>query len=263
MKRNIAPNASSARTNAVPLLVPIASRPAQTKSASSNAQMNDVMPGSIDGGRRCIARIVMRRTKKKFTEPVALSSTISADIPLAGTASGTGFVLLALRARCKRDTNALPDAVKRVGNGRARKLRLFHFPTVRERIEHVDQAPKRRRPARRRDQKNSPSRFRFRPPLPLTFPFRVLPSDSVSTYLRSVLGASRTLTRALNGSRGRKKTWPQFAEISFFNISTVILATCGQGCGDDLRARTRAAQRSRRSGNTTRTASVDSSRSSA
>jgi len=43
------------------------------------------------------------------------------------------------------------------------------------------------------DQKNSPSRFRFRPPLPLTFPFRVLPSVSASTYLRSVLGARGTL----------------------------------------------------------------------
>src|SRR5205823_14799787 len=78
-----------------------------------------------------------------------------------------------------------------------------------------------------RDQKNSPSRFRFRPPLPLTFPFRVLPSDSVSTYLRSVLGASSTLTCQASGSRGRKKTWPQFAEISLFNISTAFLTTRG------------------------------------
>src|SRR5436190_1295545 len=104
------------------------------------------------------------------------------------------------------------------------------------------------------DQKNSPSRFRFRPPLPLTFPFRVLPSDSVSTYLRSVLGASRTLTRPARGSRGRKKAWPQFAEISFFTISTAFLPTCGQGCGEDLRQRTRAVRQTLRAGNTTRTA---------
>jgi hypothetical protein len=43
------------------------------------------------------------------------------------------------------------------------------------------------------DQKNSPSQFRFRPPFPLTFAFRLLPSDSVSTYSRSVLGASGNL----------------------------------------------------------------------
>jgi hypothetical protein len=35
----------------------------------------------------------------------------------------------------------------------------------------------------------SPSRFRFRPPLSLTIGFRLLPSRSASTYLRSVLGA--------------------------------------------------------------------------
>jgi hypothetical protein len=45
----------------------------------------------------------------------------------------------------------------------------------------------------KRDQKNSPGQFRFRPPLPLTFAFRLLPSDSVSTYLRSVLGANGNL----------------------------------------------------------------------
>ena len=43
------------------------------------------------------------------------------------------------------------------------------------------------------DQRNSPSRFRFRPPLPLTFRLRVQPSDSASTYLRSVLGARENL----------------------------------------------------------------------
>src|SRR5262245_63060262 len=86
--------------------------------------------------------------------------------------------------------------------------------------------------ASRWDHKNSPSRFRFRPPLPLTFAFRLLPSDSVSTYLRSVLGARRNLTSAIGRSRGRKRPWPQFAEISFFNISTAFSPTCGKGCGE-------------------------------
>jgi hypothetical protein len=39
----------------------------------------------------------------------------------------------------------------------------------------------------------SPSRSRFRPPAPLTFGFRLLPSLPASTYLRSVLGARRNL----------------------------------------------------------------------
>jgi len=39
----------------------------------------------------------------------------------------------------------------------------------------------------------SPSRFRFRPPDPLTFGFRLLPPVPASTYLRSVLGASGNL----------------------------------------------------------------------
>ena len=39
----------------------------------------------------------------------------------------------------------------------------------------------------------SPSRFHFRPPAPLTFGFRLLPSVPASTYLRSVLGANRNL----------------------------------------------------------------------
>jgi hypothetical protein len=39
--------------SAVPLLTPIARRPPQMKSASANAQMKDVTPGSILGGRKC------------------------------------------------------------------------------------------------------------------------------------------------------------------------------------------------------------------
>src|SRR6478735_10600579 len=46
------------------------------------------------------------------------------------------------------------------------------------------------------DQKNSPSRFRFRPPVALTFGFRLLPSPLASTYSRSVLGANGNLAVA-------------------------------------------------------------------
>ena len=38
----------------------------------------------------------------RFAEPVALSSTESADLPLAGCAARLGFDLLALRARRKQ-----------------------------------------------------------------------------------------------------------------------------------------------------------------
>src|SRR4051812_38029694 len=136
MNKNIAPNASRAITNAVPWLIPIASWPSQRKTASRNAQMKDVMPGSIEGGRRCM-----------------------------------------------------------------------------------------RSAATLRDQKNSPSRFRFCPPFPLTFPLRVLPSELASIYSRSVLGASRTLTRRRRGSRGANQPCPQFAHFSFSNRTPAIHPT--------------------------------------
>src|SRR5436309_9139283 len=46
-----------------------------------------------------------------------------------------------------------------------------------------------------RQKKNSPSRWRFRPPNPLAFRLRVQPPGPASTYSRSVLGASGTLRR--------------------------------------------------------------------
>ena len=64
---------------------------------------------------------------KKFTEPVALSSTASADLPLPGTALGSDFVLLALRARCKRDTNVSAEAVKGSKTVKGANCALFFF----------------------------------------------------------------------------------------------------------------------------------------
>ena len=46
-------------------------------------------------------------------------------------------------------------------------------------------------------------------------------------------GARGNLTLRPNGSRGRKRSWPQFAKFSFFNISTANLPTCGDVCGKD------------------------------
>src|SRR6266545_4161324 len=59
--------------------------------------------------------------------------------------------------------------------------------------------------------KNSPSRLRFRPPNSLTFPLRVRSPSPVSTYSRSVLGASGNL----EGKRGRGK-----------QVTDVVLAIC-------------------------------------
>src|SRR4051794_19297665 len=70
-----------------------------------------------------------------------------------------------------------------------------------------------------RDQKNSPSRSPFRPPFSLTFPLRVLPSNSASTYSGSVLGARGNLgalptpIKGLERRRGRnlrKFNYPHF-----------------------------------------------------
>jgi hypothetical protein len=111
-------------------------------------------------------------------------------------------------------------------------------------------------PSPERDQKNSPSRFRFRPPLPLTFAFRLLPSVSASTYLRSALGARRNLTRCTKGSRGRKEACPQFASISFFNISTAKFPTCGRPCGKKSQRRPNRRQAGATSGSVTRSTTL-------
>ena len=211
------------------------------KRPNTSAQMKDVTPGSIEGGRRCIEGNVRQCQTEvrhcvsdhKFAEPVALSSTASADLPLPGTALRSDFVLLALRARRKSHTNVLAEEVKGSKQAVCAICALFFFLRCAsdscslKRVQNDEPAPG------VRVQKNSRSRFRFRPPLPLTFPFRVLPSDSVSTYLRSVLRARGNLTGCTTASRGRKETWPQFANISFFNMSTANLPTCGQPCGKE------------------------------
>jgi hypothetical protein len=50
--------------------------------------------------------------------------------------------------------------------------------------------------------KNSPSRWRFRPPNPLAFRLRVQPPGPASVYSRSVLGASGTLRRRRTADKG-------------------------------------------------------------
>ena len=64
--------------------------------------------------------IVVRRSRhrKKFTEPVALSSTQPADLPLPRRASRLSFDLLALRARCVEE----PMGKARLGQAPANRI---------------------------------------------------------------------------------------------------------------------------------------------
>ena len=68
--------------------------------------------------------------KKKFTEPVALSSTRPGDRPLPRRASRESFDLLALRARCERKPSGA------VGEASRRSCRdLSHFA---DSSDHID-----------------------------------------------------------------------------------------------------------------------------
>src|SRR5439155_16828796 len=79
----------------------------------------------------------------------------------------------------------------------------------------------RRQRSPRKDQKNSPSRFRFHPPLQPAFGFRLRSPGVASSYSRSVLGASGTLEEvnrpckrlvSLIGAICEKFCFPQFPQ---------------------------------------------------
>src|SRR3954468_15942007 len=99
---------------AVALDAPTASRPAQMNAPRSTAQMNAATPWSMLGRwKRGTARDPSdsgggEAGPGKFAEPVALSSTTPAGFPLARTALGCGFDLLALRARRNRQPRERP-----------------------------------------------------------------------------------------------------------------------------------------------------------
>ena len=60
---------------------------------------------------------------KKFREPVALSSTEPADFPLSRTALELGFDLIALRALCMEEPNAVVRSEQERAERRFCKLR--------------------------------------------------------------------------------------------------------------------------------------------
>src|SRR4051794_14730811 len=97
------------------------------KRAKKIAHRNETTPWSKAGGRRCIGRDPTvppgrRFGPKKFTEPVALSSTFPVNLRLPPTALGSGFDLLALRARCKREATAPGRQVQEASERVSRNL---------------------------------------------------------------------------------------------------------------------------------------------
>src|SRR4051812_17350907 len=52
--------------------------------------------------------------------------------------------------------------------------------------------------------KDSPTRFRFRPPLPVTFALRLRPPPAASSYLRPVVGARGNLGAGKGGRKGSR-----------------------------------------------------------
>ena len=66
-----------------------------------------------------------------FAESISLSSTGSADLRLPPTASGSGFDLLALRARRKRESrrgHVLPQEVRKTKMAQFARIQLSTFP---------------------------------------------------------------------------------------------------------------------------------------
>src|SRR4051812_45623561 len=82
------------------------------------------------GGRRCIAGEILPVVldQKKFTEPVALLSTSPVNLRLPPTALGSGFDLLALRARCKRELRGSRPSRQALSQRNCRILRAANYP---------------------------------------------------------------------------------------------------------------------------------------
>src|SRR5438874_1762996 len=81
------------------------------------------------GERRCTGAILPSRPdQKKFTEPVALLSTSPVNLRLPPTALGSGFDLLALRARCKSQSRAPGPSWQGLEERNCRILRARNCP---------------------------------------------------------------------------------------------------------------------------------------
>src|SRR5437763_7014951 len=94
------------------------------KRPKKTAQTKAMTPWSKAGGRRCTRAILPASDQKKFTEPVALSSTFPGNLRLPPTTLGSGFDLLALRARCKREPRRIGRCVQVRSDEDSRYLRV-------------------------------------------------------------------------------------------------------------------------------------------
>jgi len=82
--------------------------------------------------RKKLSGRVSRRTlaPKGFAEPVSLSSTVPAGLRLPPTATGSGFDLVALRARRKGELRRGRGLLQEVEKRRARNLRIIQLSTI-------------------------------------------------------------------------------------------------------------------------------------
>src|SRR5215475_12450067 len=99
------------------------------KSPKKSAQRSAVTPLS-HAGRRTGEILATRTGPKKFTEPVALSSTSPVNLRLPPTALGSGFDLLALRARCKREATHAAGVDQGARERKRCTLRSQTYPLV-------------------------------------------------------------------------------------------------------------------------------------
>ena len=115
---------------------PTAAPPIQMKSPKKRAQRNDDdrrdrWRGSEGASRADPTERTHRSWTIKFTEPVALLSTFPVNLRLPPTALGSGFDLLALRARCKREARGRAPVVQGVEKRLVRNLRILPQSAVR------------------------------------------------------------------------------------------------------------------------------------
>ena len=76
----------------------------------------------------CLSCRALYGSTQKFTEPVALSSTFPVNLRLPPTALGSGFDLLALRARCKSESTGRDGSVQASATQICRILRPRNCP---------------------------------------------------------------------------------------------------------------------------------------
>src|SRR5581483_5600398 len=160
------------------------------------AHRNDVTPWSIDGGRRCGTRAILagaavakKNSPSRWRFRPPLPGTFGFRLRPSGAASTYSRSVLGARGKIGPSRRACKSA------WRAFRAICERFRLLRPPRPFVLRASGPR--------ENSPSRWRFRPPLPGTFGFRLRPSGAASTYSRSVLGARANVRRRPRSDKPR------------------------------------------------------------